>query len=102
MYLSKTDKELISSLKGRISKVLSISSQLEVTVRTSLEDLYAILDEVILWNKKMTKRKSNSFKKRIKEVTEVFNHTSKKYVKEHIMPLVNKIVDKEWEAGTNE
>lgn len=102
MYLGKTDKEIISSLKGRISKVLSIATQLEVDIRTSLEDLYSVLDEIILWDKKMTKRKINSFKKQMKHASSAFQETNKKYVKEHIMPLVDKMIEREWVVSEDE
>ena len=92
--LSDTNKALISSLKGRVSKVLSIKSRLTVDEIGGLEGIYKAIDDLFL------SKKENSdfltFKEELLLSLKFIQGTKKEYIKEHIIPIVNKIGTKKW------
>ena len=92
MFFSKTDKELISKLKGRLSKALNIQNKL------SREGIYETLDRAILGSKKF--EEETKFVEAITQYTDGLKATKRKFIKEHIIPLANKIATKKW--GTDE
>ena len=90
-----TTREMMNNLKGRVSKVLNLSRKLSEEEKISLEGLYSTIDNIILWNKKLTKNKATRFKKALKGYAEILAPSSKIYIQKHIVPLVFIIVDQE-------
>ena len=60
--------------------------------------IYETLDKAILNNKKF--EKESEFTEAIIQYTDGLKSTKRKFIKEHIIPLANKIATKKW--GTNE
>lgn len=100
MFLNNTDKELISRLKGRLSKVLGVQLKQKLTKDevSCLEDIYDVIDKVITGHKKYSN--NEEAQKDLTDLSLTLKDTKRKYLKEHIIPLVNKVATKKW--GTNE
>ena len=98
MFFSKTDKELISKLKGRLSKALNIQNKLSREEKKCMEGIYETLDRAILGSKKF--EEETKFVEAITQYTDGLKATKRKFIKEHIIPLANKIATKKW--GTDE
>lgn len=96
MFLSPTDKEIMSNLKGRVSKLLSGSRKLFPEEKEPLEQLFERIDSIILWDKKITKAKERAFKKNLKMCKDPLEFSKKPYVHNHIIPLLNKLIEQEW------
>ena len=92
--LSKTNKELISSLKGRISKVLNVKSTLLLEERSGLEGIYNAIDELILSKKEDSD--ITAFTEELALHSKFLKDTKKTYIKEHIIPIINKVSNKGW------
>ena len=99
MLANKRIKEMISNLKGRISKVLTFSKKLSENEKLILDGIYNSIDEIILWNQKLTKTKASRFKKILKEYTNLIEDSDKTYIKNHITPMLKKVVEQEWIAN---
>ena len=91
---NKENNVLISNLKGRVSKVLGTRVKLTSDERSGLEGIYEAIDSLIL------SKKDNSavetFKKQLKVHAKFIQETSKSYIKEHIIPLINKVGTRKW------
>ena len=98
MFLSKTDKELISKLKGRLSKALNVQNKLSLEEKTCMEGIYDVLDKAILGSPKF--KDVGDFTEVIVRYTDRLKGTKRRFIKEHIIPLANKIATKKW--GTDE
>lgn len=96
MFANKMTREMMNNLKGRVSKVLNLARKLSEEEKISLEGIYTTIDDIILWNKKLTKNKATRFKKTLKGYVEVLNLSSKAYIRKHIVPMAITIVDQEW------
>lgn len=96
MFSSKTVRELIFNLKGRISKILTISSSLSDEEVIALGGIYDTIDDIILWNKKFTKYRATKFKKAIKGYSSLIKNSKREYIKKHINPIIKNIVEQEW------
>ena len=96
MFSSKTVRELIFNLKGRISKILTISSSLSDEEVIALGGIYDTIDDIILWNKKLTKYRATKFKKTIKGYSSLIKNSKREYIKKHINPIIKNIVEQEW------
>ena len=96
MFSSKTVRELIFNLKGRISKILTVSSTLSEDELIALGGIYDTIDSIILWNKTLTKYKATKFKKAIKGYSSLIKNSKRDYIKNHINPMIKKIVEVEW------
>lgn len=94
MFLSNADKELISKLKGRISKALNIQTSLSREERACMEGLYNTIDEVILGNEKYNE--TGVLKETLIGYSTGLKNSKRKFIKEHIIPLVTKIATKKW------
>ena len=92
------NSELISSLKGRISKVLTLKNKLQLEERSGLEGIYNAIDALIL--SKKDESDMTAFKDELALHSKFLKDTKKTYIKEHIIPIVNKVQDKGW--GGNE
>ena len=92
--LDKTSSELISSLKGRISKMLNLKSNLQLEEKSGLEGIYHAIDEFILSPKESTD--IILFKDELSLHSKFLRDTKKVYIKEHIIPIINKVRSGEW------
>lgn len=91
MCLSNTDKELISKLKGRLSKALNVQSRISKDERMCMEGIYETLDRAIL-----NPEDTSEFAQSMVFYTEGLKRTKRKFIKEHIIPLANKVATKKW------
>ena len=96
MFSSKTTGEMISSLKGRISKILTMSSILTEDELIALNGIYNTIDSIILWNRTLTKYRATKFKKTLKEYSSLIKNSKREYIRKHINPMIKKIVEVEW------
>lgn len=96
MFANKRTKEMISSLKGRISKALTFSKKLSEDEKLVLDGIYNSIDEIILWDKKLTKNKATRFKNVLREYANLIEDSNKTYIKKHITPILKKVVEQEW------
>ena len=96
MFESIRTREMMNNLKGRVSKVLNLSRKLSEEEKISLEGIYTTIDNIILWDKKLTKNKATRFKKILKGYMSVLEPSSKAYIQKHIVPIVRTIVSQEW------
>lgn len=96
MLANKKTREMISNLKGRISKALSFSKKLSDNEKLILDGIYNSIDEIILWNYKITKSKARGFKKVLTEYTKLIEDSNKAYINNHITPILKKIIEQEW------
>lgn len=85
---------LISNLKGRVSKVLGTRVKLTSEERSGLEGIYEAIDSLILSKKDINA--VEAFKEKLKLHTKFIEATSKSYIKEHIIPLINKVRTRKW------
>lgn len=98
MFANKRTHEMISNLKGRISKILTYSKKLSEDEKIVLSGIYNSIDEIILWNKKLTKNKASRFKNTLKKYKSLIDDSNKIYIRKHIIPIIEKIVEQEWVA----
>lgn len=96
MLSSESVKEIISNLKGRVSKCLALPRMLTDSELVSLDGIYATIDRIILDDKKLTKAKALRFKKLLKGYGELIESSDKSYIKKHILPVIEKITEQEW------
>ena len=94
--IDESQSVLISNLKGRISKLLGARITLPLEETSSLEEIYYAIDDLILSNRKVDD--INRFKRDLVIYSKVLKSSRKYYVKEHILPLINKISTKNWEG----
>ena len=87
---------MITNLKGRISKVLTFSKKLSEDERIILDGIYNSIDEIILWDKKLTRNKATRFKSVLSEYANLIEDSNKAYIKKHITPILKKVVEQEW------
>ena len=96
MFSNKIVGETISNLKGRISKLLNVSRALDEDEIIALGGIYNTIDDIILWDKTLTKNKASRFKKAIKEHSALLKNSDREYIKKHINPIIKKIIEQEW------
>ena len=96
MLANKRIKEMISNLKGRISKVLTFSKKLSENEKLILDGIYNSIDEIILYDKKLTKNKATRFKNTLREYTNLIEDSNKLYIQKHITPILKKVIEQEW------
>ena len=94
MELSNSDKVLISKLKGKISKALNVRSKLPKLESSSLEKVYKMIDRLILQSEDVSD--VEIFRDSLSNEYGIIENTKKKYVKEHILPLINIAVTRDW------
>lgn len=97
--LNKANSELLSSLKGRISKMFSFKSKLQKEEAMGLEGIYNAIDVFILSERDLVD--TNELKEDLILYSKFLKDTKKDYIREHIIPLVNKISVRQW-GGINE
>ena len=96
MLANTATHEMISNLKGRISKALTFSKKLSEEEKLVLGGIYNSIDEIILWDKKLTKNKATRFKKVLQEYTNLIEDSNKAYIQRHITPILKKVIEQEW------
>ena len=96
MFANKRTIEMISNLKGRISKALTFSKKLSENEKVILGSIYHSIDEIILWDKKLTKNKATRFKNTLLEYANLIEDSNKAYIQKHITPILRKVVEQEW------
>lgn len=96
--LDKTSSTLISNLKGRVSRALNVRSSLPLEEISGLEGIYHAIDDFIMSDKEKTD--ILNFKEELLLHSKFIKDTKKNYIKEHIIPVINKISTKKW--GGNE
>lgn len=95
--LSGTNSALISNLKGRISKVLNTGAvSLPLEERAGLEGIYDAIDTLLCSKKEPTD--VVTFKEEINLHSKFLKGTQKNYIREHILPIVNKVSTGKWGA----
>ena len=97
MFLNELERTFISNLKGRVSKILGIASRLKKAEKEGLVEIYLAIDKLILYKGEEAEKAKSNFKEAMKGITPVLEDTNKRYVKEHILPLVNKLGTSNWE-----
>lgn len=90
----KINDALISNLKGRISKVLVTSAKLPLEERSGLEGIYDAIDTWILSKKEDVDLLN--FNEEVSLHFKFIKDTKKEYIKEHIIPIINKVSTKRW------
>lgn len=94
MKLNSADKTLISKLKSKISKILAVKSKLPKTESSSLEKVYKIIDRLILQDEEFTDL--SVFRDSLSNEYGIMEGTKKKFIKEHILPLIDVAVTRDW------
>ena len=97
VFLSKLEKTFVLNLKGRISKVLGCSFKLKKEERDNLEGVYFAIDDLLLYRGTQIKNAHVMFQRALQGAIPVLGKTEKKYIREHILPLINKINTNKWE-----
>lgn len=95
--LSDSNRALISSLKGRVSKVLNIRNALTVEEVGGLEGIYNAIDTLFLSKKDASDLLD--FKEELQLSLRFIKDSKREYIKEHIIPVVNKISTKKWRGN---
>ena len=97
VFLSELEKTFVLNLKGRISKVLGHSFKLKKEEKNSLEEVCSAIDDLILYRGTQIKNSYVVFQETLQKTIPVLSRTEKKYIREHILPLINKISTNKWE-----
>lgn len=92
--LEGSNGALINGLKGRISKILGIKSVLPLEEVSGLEGIYNAIDTLIL--SKREKEDILTFKDELNLNLQFLKDTKKKYIKDHIIPVVKKVSTRKW------
>lgn len=96
MFVNARAHEMISNLKGRVSKALTFSKKLSEDEKLILDGIYNSIDEIILYDKKLTKNKATRFKNTLREYTNLIEDSNKLYIQKHITPILKKVIEQEW------
>ena len=94
MKLDSSDKVLISKLKSKLAKVLSVRSKLPKTESASLEKIYKLVDKLILQDEELSDLEI--FRDSLSNEYGIIEGTRKKYIREHILPLISVAVTRDW------
>lgn len=95
MLSKKVLKGNVTNLKGRISKYLTWTKGLQEREVYNLGELFRTLDEIILYEGDMPEAKVDYFKNNLKDYT-VSIKSDKSYVKKHILPIIDRMLEQEW------
>lgn len=96
MLSSKAIRELMNMLKGRISKVLARAKEIPPAEIYSLHEVFNTIDSIILYDKRLTTTKIKKFKKSLKESLFLIQDSEKAYIKKHIVPTLESVIEEEW------
>ena len=97
MLSGKAIREMINTLKGRISKVLARTKEIPPAEIYCLHEVFNTIDDIILCsNKRLTTSKVAKFKKSLKDSLFLIQDTDKTYIKKHIVPTLESVIEEEW------
>lgn len=96
MLSGKAIRELMNMLKGRISKVLARTKEIPPAEIYSLHEVFNTIDSIILCDKRLTATKVKKFKKSLKESLFLIQDSEKAYIKKHIVPTLESVIEEEW------
>lgn len=96
MLSSTTARELLSSLKGRISKALNVYRRLPLEETNALEGVCFAIDDFLLYQRNVPQRRISRFKKLSKFYRPTIEKSENEYIREHIVPVLKRISDEEW------
>ena len=96
MLSGKAIRELMNMLKGRISKVLARTKEIPSAEIYSLHEVFNTIDSIILCDKQLTSAKVKKFKKSLKESLFLIQDSEKAYIKKHIIPTLESVIEEEW------
>ena len=94
--IDESQRILINNLKGRISKALGFKVSLPTDEAAGLEEIYHAIDALILSGKKVDDFKK--FEKELALYSKFLDSSKKRYVRDHVLPLINKIRTQKWEG----
>lgn len=98
MSLTNLERVFILNLKGRVSKALNTPSGLKDEEKNHLEGVFNAIDKLLLYKGSTFKKAKESFKNTLSKSVKSLGKTNKKYVKDHILPLINKISIDKWDG----
>lgn len=96
MLSGTTARELLTSLKGRIAKALTVYRRLPLEEANALEGVCFAIDDFLLFSRNAPKRRVSRFKSLSQFYRPVIEKSENQYVKEHIVPVLQKVSDEEW------
>ena len=96
MLSGKAIREIISTLKGRISKVLARTKEIPPAEIYCLHEVFNTIDDIILCDKGLTTAKVEKFKKSLKDSLFLIQDTERMYIKKHIVPTLETVIEEEW------
>ena len=96
MLSNKAIREMINTLKGRISKVLTRTKEMPPTEVYSLNEVFNTIDNIILSNSKLTETKVKKFKNSLRSSLFNIQNSERTYIKKHIVPTVESVIEEEW------
>lgn len=94
MVLRDPEKILLSTLKGRISKVFNVSSKLTPSEKQGLSNVLEAIDSFLTGGHRFEHKEN--FKKYLSECLHLFIEDTKKgYIKKYILPIITKVSEKD-------
>ena len=96
MLSNKAIREMINTLKGRISKVLTRTKEMPPTEVYSLNEVFNTIDNIILSNSKLTETKVKKFKNSLRSSLFNIQNSERTYIKKHIVPTLESVIEEEW------
>ena len=96
MLSGKAIREMINTLKGRISKVLARTKEIPPAEIYCLHEVFNTIDDIILCDKGLTTAKVEKFKKSLKDSLFLIQDTERMYIKKHIVPTLETVIKEEW------
>ena len=94
LFLSSADRLFISDLKSKLSRVLTFKKRLEKVEQVDLEEIYKLTDYLI--TKGDNAEGVEIFKDSMSIYAERSKMYEKPYVKEQIVPLIQKACNRNW------
>ena len=98
MLSGKTIREIISTLKGRISKVLARTKEIPPAEIYCLHEVFNTIDSIILCKNELTSAKVKKFKESLKDSLFLIQDTERMYIKKHIVPTLETVIKEEWRS----
>lgn len=96
MTSSQKMRELLSNLKGRISKALTWTRELQGKEVFYLSEVFRTVDDIILYDKELSENKVAYFKNNLRDYSAIIKDSKQPYIKKHIVPMIDNIIEKEW------
>ena len=96
MMSGKAIREIFSTLKGRISKVLARTKEIPPAEIYCLHEVFNTIDDIILCKNELTTTKVKKFKKTLKDSLFLIQDTERTYIKKHIVPTLEIVIKEDW------